>query len=307
MYNAIFCIDGDSEAQARAGKKDIEEYPVLGAAIGSRESYDRSVILCDELGMLQRAADDYAPVQTDLPALIIEGDMDPITPPPNAQAILPGFTNATYVEFPFAGHGPSRSVECAGHMLNKFYDNPTADPDLSCVEEMEEPQMWAPLYTTSIAPRMAGMMMTDKKSLALPGAWFGLSALIVLFAFLNLTFAPIGRLIDGRDAVDTSGARFFAWLAATLALIALCVIGAAFAATAEAAEMLLIFGLPPWAAYGAWSGFIAGIVGLYALIRTQRTHWETRLPFGTMLGLSLTGIAAIALSLFMLSWDLGPF
>jgi len=29
--------------------------------------------------MLQRSVEDYAAVQTDLPALIIEGDMDPIT------------------------------------------------------------------------------------------------------------------------------------------------------------------------------------------------------------------------------------
>ena len=34
MSNAIFCMDGDEEAQARAGKTDILEYPVLGAAIG---------------------------------------------------------------------------------------------------------------------------------------------------------------------------------------------------------------------------------------------------------------------------------
>ena len=56
--------------------------------------------------------------------------------------------------------------------------------------------MWAPMYVTTIAPRLAGMMIEDKKSLLLPGAWFGLSTLIVLIAFLNLTFAPIGRIID---------------------------------------------------------------------------------------------------------------
>ena len=307
MHNAIFCIDGDSEAQARAGKKDLEEYPVLGAAIGSHESYDRSVALCDELGMLQRPAEDYAAVQTDLPALIVEGDMDPITPPANAKAILPGFENATYVEFPFAGHGPTRSVECAGHMLNKFYDSPTTEPDLSCVEEMEEPEMWAPMYVTTIAPKLAGMMIEDKKSLLIPGAWFGLSTLIALIAFLNLTFAPIGRLIDGKRAADASGARFFAWLAATLSVVALCIFGAAFAATAEASEMLLIFGLPPWAGFGAWSGLIAGIFGLVTLVKTHRAHMNKRLPFGTMLGLSLTGIAVVALSAFLFIWGLGPF
>lgn len=306
MYNAIFCLDGDSEAQAKAGKKDLEEYPVLASAIGTAESLDRGVALCSELGMWPRDPGEYAAVQTDLPALIIEGDMDPITPPPNAKAILPGFENGTYIEFPFAGHGPSRSVECAGHMLNKFYDNPTEPPDLSCVEEMEEPQMWAPMYTTTIAPVLGGMMIEDRQSVALPGAWFGLSVLIALIAFMTLTFAPIGRWIDKRQAVDTSGARVFAWLAATLSLVAVGIFAAAFAASAEASEMLLLFGLPPWAVFAAWSGVLAGLVGLFALFKILRKHMVDRLPFGTMLGLSLTGLAAVALSLFLFMWDLGP-
>ncbi|GAB4193559.1 MAG: hypothetical protein Tsb002_24140 [Wenzhouxiangellaceae bacterium] len=307
MHNAVFCLDGDSEAQAKAGKKDLEEYPILAAAISSVESMDRSVALCGELGMAPRDPAEYAAVQTDIPALIVEGEMDPITPPPNAKAILPGFENGTYVEFPYAGHGPTRSVECAGHMMNKFFDNPTAPPDLSCVEEMEEPQMWAPMYTTTIAPMLGGMAVEDRKSLVLPGAWFGLTVLTALIAFLVLTFAPIGRRIDSRQAVDTSGARLFAWLAATLSVVTVAIFAAAFAAAAEASEMLLLFGLPSWAAFAAWGGVLAGIVGLIALIKTLRKHMADRLPFGTMLGLSLTGLAAVALSLFLVMWDLGPF
>ncbi len=307
MYNAILCLDGDSEAQARAGRKDLEEFPILASAISSAEALDRSVALCSELGMAPRDAQEYSAVQTDLPALIIEGEMDPITPPPNAKAILPGFENGTYIEFPFAGHGPSRSVECAGHMMNKFYDDPTAPPDLSCVEEMEEPKMWAPMYTTTIAPVLGGMMVEDPQSMLLPGVWFGLPLVILLIAFLVLTFAPIGRRIDKRQPADTSGARFFAWLAATLSVVSVGLFGAAFAATAEASEMLVILGLVPWASYAAWIGLIAGVVGLIALIKTLRKHMADRLPFGTMLGLSLTGISAVAISLFMLLWDLGPF
>jgi pimeloyl-ACP methyl ester carboxylesterase len=163
MANAIVCTDGDAEAQARAGKKDILEYPVLGPALGSAEFWDRRATLCAELDMPQRPTGQYRPAQTRLPGLIIEGDMDPITPPPNAKAILPGFKNATYVEFPYAGHGPSRSVKCAGDMLNKFYDDPAAEPDLSCVEEMEEPQIYAPLYVSRVTPRLAVLLAEDKK------------------------------------------------------------------------------------------------------------------------------------------------
>jgi hypothetical protein len=83
-------------------------YPLIGAAFGTAEIWDRRAALCAELGMAQRPSEQYRPLQTDLHDLVVEGDMDPIRPPPNAHAILPGLTNATYVEFPFAGHGPSR-------------------------------------------------------------------------------------------------------------------------------------------------------------------------------------------------------
>jgi pimeloyl-ACP methyl ester carboxylesterase len=307
MSNAIFCLDGDEEAQARAGRKDLQEYPVLGAAIGSEESYRRGVELCLKMGMPQRPADEFAAVQTSIPSLIIEGDMDPITPPPNARAIMPGFEQGTYVEFPYAGHGPSRSVECAGSLLNKFYDNPTAEPDLSCVDEMEEPEIWAPMFTTSIAPRLLVLFTEDKKRLAIPGAWAGLSILIVLVAFLHLTFLPLGRILGRTRAAEAGHARVVSWLASLFSVASVIVFAAAFTVTAEASELLLIFGLVPWAAYGAWLGLLGGLVGLVAVVITFRTLARRGLPLGSWFGMVLTGLAAVSLSAFMLTWGLGPF
>jgi len=280
---------------------------VLGAAIGSAESYDQDVALCLEMGMPPRPAEDFEAVQTSLPALIIEGAMDPVTPPPNARAILPGFENGTYVEFPYAGHGPSRSVECAGSLLNKFYDNPGAEPDLSCVDEMEEPKIWAPMFTTRIAPRLMLMLIEDKKTLALPAVWAGSSILITLIAFLHLTFSAIGRKIDGAQAVAAGGARGYAWLAALFSVATICVLGAAVGITADTSELMLLFGIVPWAKYGAWIGIIAGVLGLITLFATFRTQSKSALPIGTLLGFVLTGGAAVGLSAFLLAWDLAPF
>jgi hypothetical protein len=246
-------------------------------------------------------------VQTDLPSLIIEGDMDPITPPPNAKAILPGFENGTYVEFPFAGHGPSRSVECAGDMLNLFYDDPAAEPDLGCVEEMEEPEIFAPLYTSDIAPRLMILAVEDKKKLAIPGAWAGLSILVSLVAFLVLTIGPLARSFDGRAAAAAGSARLFAWLSATVSVAAVGTLGAAIAMTADASELLPVFGFVPWARYGAWAGLLAGVLGLATLLAAVRARRQHGLPGSPLLGFVLTGLAAIGLSSFMLTWGLGPF
>jgi hypothetical protein len=63
----------------------------------------------------------------------------------------------------------------------------------------------------------------------------------------------------------------------------------------------------PWAVYGAWLGLLGGLAGLIAVVLAFRTLFRQGLPPATWLGFVLTGLAAISLSAFMLSWGLGPF
>lgn len=307
MYMAIVCNDGHQQAQELARARDMEEYPVFGQVLGSAESNARDTALCIELGMPLRPAGDYAPVQTDIPSLIIEGDMDPITPPPNARAILPGFSNGTYVEFAWAGHGPSRSVHCAGHMLNRFYDDPAAEPDLSCAESMEEPGMWAPMYTTGLAPRLGARFFDDRKKLIAPAAWGGGSVLVGLLCFLVLTLAPIGRWLNRSQPAAAGPTRFLTWLTATTSVAAVAILGAAGTATARASETAMLFGLVPWARYGAWLGLAAGVLGIVTLVAVLAFRRKHGMPLGIVLGFIVTAAAAISLSAFMYTWDLTPF
>lgn len=307
MYNAILCLDGYTEAQIDAGTADREAFPVLANAIGSKQFDQKAAQNCRDAGMAPRDGVQYEPVSTDIPALIVTGDMDPITPPPLAKAILPGFSNATYVEFPFTGHGPLRSVDCGGDLLNLFFDDPNAEPDLSCVDEMEAPEFFVPLYTTAIAPRLLLMAVEEKKKLAGPAAWGGISILVSLIAFIVLSIAPLGRRIDKRQAVNVSGARWSAWLAATLATAAAVILGVAIAITADTSELLPLFGFVPWAWWGALAGLLGGLFGLAAIALTVRYRMQEKLPIGTLVGFLMTGVAAVSLSTFLLYWDLGPF
>lgn len=307
MYDAIFCLDGFREAQIVSSAADREAFPILASALGSAENDIRFAARCRELGMSPRDAAAYGPVNTDIPALIVAGDMDPVTPPPLAQAILPGFTNATYVEFPYAGHGPLRSVECGGDLLNKFYDDPNAEPDLSCLDEMELPDFHVPFFTTSFAPRLLLIAVEDKKKLVGPAAWGGLSVVVSLVAFIFLSVAPIGRRIDGRRAVNSAGARWCAWLAATLATAAVALFGFAAAVTADASEILLLFGLVPWARYAAVAGLLGGAFGLAAIGLVVRARLAGRLPVATLSGFLITGLAAASLAVFLQVWGLGAF
>jgi len=306
MYDAIMCNDGYREAAIASTAADRADFPILTNAVAAEGSAEALAALCVDLGAPPRPRADYAPVQTDIPTLLIEGDMDPITPPPLAHAIEPGFTNSTYVEFPYAGHGPSRSVECGGDLLNKFYDNPTADPDLSCVDEMEVPDFLGSMYRSSFGPKFAVLAARDKDELPKVAAWGGLSVFFVLVGFLILTFAPLVRRIDKRRPAPAGRARIATWVAAFFGAAAVCIFGAAAGVSYELSEILLLFGMVGWAAIGAWLGVFAGLAGVVALVLTIQAKRTLALPPGTLIGFLLTGLAAVSLSVFLQVWGLGP-
>jgi pimeloyl-ACP methyl ester carboxylesterase len=306
MYDAIMCNDGFREAAIASFAADRAEFPVLTNAFLVEGDAAAWTQVCAALGAPARPREDYAAVQTDLPTLLIEGDMDPITPPPLAHIIAPGFSNGTYVEFPYAGHGPSRSVECGGDLLNKFYDNPTGEPDLSCVDEMEVPAFIGPIYRTSFGPKFAVLAMANKEELPKVAAWGGLSVTGVLFGFLVLTFAPLVRRIEKRKPAPAGRARIATWAAAFFGMASLCIFGAAAGASYELSEILLMFGMVGWASIGAWSGVLAGLVGVVAVVLTVQARRQHNLPTGTLLGFVATSLAAVGLSMFLMTWGLGP-
>jgi pimeloyl-ACP methyl ester carboxylesterase len=306
MYDAIMCNDGYREAAIASDAADRAEFPILTNSFNVAGSAEARAQLCIDVGASPRPRSDFAPVQTEIPTLLIEGDMDPITPPPLAHAIAPGFANGTYVEFPYAGHGPSRSVECGGDLLNKFYDDPTAEPDLSCVDEMEVPEFIGPLYQTSFTTRMAVLALENKDDLPKVGAWGGISVIPVLFGFLVLTFAPLVRRIEKRKPAPAGRARVVTWAAAFFGVAALSIIGAAMGVSAELSELILLLGMVGWGALGAWSGILAGLFGIAAVVLTIGARRQHALPLGTVAGFLLTGLGAISLSAFMLFWGLTP-
>ena len=130
---------------------------------------------------------------------------------------------------------------------------------------------------------------------------------IPLIGLLVLSIAPIGRRIDRRRPAQAPWARLMTWVAAFLVVLSAGIIGSAIGVTFKSFEALLLFGLVPWARFGAIAGLLAGFAGIAAVIQTIRAQIRYKLPVGTLLGLLLTGLTAISFAAFLLNWDLGPF
>ena len=102
-------------------------YPVEGTATLQR--------LCEMWRAEARPAVANSPVESDVPALLLSGNYDPITPPAYADSAYETLTRAYHFVLPHVGHAVLRSEACAVRIAVAFLDAPLTEPDSSCIAE----------------------------------------------------------------------------------------------------------------------------------------------------------------------------
>jgi pimeloyl-ACP methyl ester carboxylesterase len=305
MSTAVRCMDGYVDRWAESAPTDFRDYPTLAHAFGALEVIAEAPELCREVGLTPRDPAQFELVRTDLPVLVANGAWDPVTPVPLAEYIMPGFENGQLVIFPHAGHGPTRSLDCAGDLLNDYFDDPAAELDRECIEHGEDAAEYiAPYFRTSAVAR--GIVMHAEREDRLHGhvIWGGASAGLTLVGFLVLVFGWLARRVNGRSLNPAGGSRFLVLLATLAALTHAAGLGAAVHATSEVTEAMLLFGLVPWAGWFAWLGPLAALLGVMSLAQCWR--YRKGLDHAARLGLWLTSLAVVSLALFTLTWRLWP-
>lgn len=95
------------------------------------------------------SSDFRAPVVSDVPALILSGDADPITPPRHADEVAESLTNELHLVFSGMGHG-NLSSRCSADIFQAFIESASIDGlDTVCVEAVEPP----PFFVDFSGPR----------------------------------------------------------------------------------------------------------------------------------------------------------
>lgn len=84
------------------------------------------------------------PVVSDIPTLVVAGEYDPITPARWAQSAASYLPNSYFFLFPGAGHGVIDINDCSKSIMQAFLDDPTQEPDGSCIADIGEPQWVLP-------------------------------------------------------------------------------------------------------------------------------------------------------------------
>lgn len=148
MQLSVVC----AEDAPRIGPGDTERESV--GTIFARRLLTSQLEACAFWPRGELPPDFYAPVTSDVPALVLSGDVDPITPPSWGERVAGELSNAMHLTAPFTGHGVV-STGCGQRIVQRFVEAGSADGlDTSCLAGLKRPPFF--LTPSGGAPAAAG-------------------------------------------------------------------------------------------------------------------------------------------------------
>lgn len=101
-----------------------------------RATSDLSKHMCEGFGLKPLPERTFVPFATDIPVLFLQGGADTATPAPWARQAHADMSGSYYVEFPELGHVTLFALDddCPKQIFNAFLDNPSSEPDATCVK-----------------------------------------------------------------------------------------------------------------------------------------------------------------------------
>jgi pimeloyl-ACP methyl ester carboxylesterase len=132
----VQCREEYLVADLRATQAALEDLLPPFRAAGRRnvEEYDAA---CEALGIDAAAEVDRRPAVSDVPALVLAGGFDPVTPPAWGHQAARTLSAATVIELPFAAHGALYGGACASTVTRSFLEDPAAAVDTSCTGQRQ--------------------------------------------------------------------------------------------------------------------------------------------------------------------------
>jgi pimeloyl-ACP methyl ester carboxylesterase len=143
MDNSVQCTE---EVPFNDEQKSLAAIPSMPEWLQSdAESYIQQTYSdCQIWNVPEGPAKDKQPVVSDIPTLLLSGEYDPVTPAHWGQETAQTLSNGHWFEFPGIGHDTIDNADCPKNMAATFYDDPTTEPDSSCIADMAPPAFETP-------------------------------------------------------------------------------------------------------------------------------------------------------------------
>ena len=122
-YGAHFAIDCQGRGVSALPPRG-EEFPITA----------EYRVVCPALSLANRDARSSGVRRSPVPALVLIGEFDPITPASVSRRVAASL-HANVIEFRGQGHGVTGSSDCAVSTMIAFLDNPSAKPIAACADK----------------------------------------------------------------------------------------------------------------------------------------------------------------------------
>jgi pimeloyl-ACP methyl ester carboxylesterase len=134
MLYSVHCAEEVPYSSAENLAQVYETLPYFRGALGvSGVSSERIFDICTAWETVISDEIENQAVVSDIPALVVSGEFDPVTPTVWAQQVAANLSNSFSYEIPSAGHAPTLTDPCAQTITRAFLADPTAEPDASCI------------------------------------------------------------------------------------------------------------------------------------------------------------------------------
>lgn len=154
-----------SAEMVMAGAADLPD-ALRAYFASSLESADGLFSLCAAWIDAAPDADENEPVTSAIPALVLAGAFDPITPPRWGAQVADTLENSFFFEVPSVGHGVALSNACAAGMAAAFVADPASTPDDACLATIAAPNFV--LDTIAMEPFSSSMFSIEG---VIPAGW----------------------------------------------------------------------------------------------------------------------------------------
>ena len=132
MYFSVICAEDAGFNLSDANVDGIRPY----FANGVEEELQSYLDACEIWQVDQLPASVNDAVNSEVPALLLSGFYDPITPPEFADVVAESLLNAYVFVEPTGSHGVAFDNACTNEILRQFLENPLQHPDTSCESEI---------------------------------------------------------------------------------------------------------------------------------------------------------------------------
>ena len=209
-----------------------------------------------------------SPIKSSVPALILAGNYDPVTPPVFSQFLRKSFENHYYYEAKKIGHGVSLT-QCGEELIGAFFDNPNKKPDFSCFEALGENNInfRTSYYKNPNIGKFANMLFKEPN-------WLLISGLVLVFLLSLINFV-LGLIKYFRKSKTKNK-----WLATTSFLVLLFLIGLGYFifSTTNSDSFLILFGLIDQAKYVFYLIpviFVFILLSFFNYFNSRKSIWIT--------------------------------